>query len=129
MKLDKTAKITSTAHIFLVSNTRKSATYYEQSLGFGRTNFYGDEFCLTWRDQICIMLSQWENAADIKLVSTINSSVWDAYFWVDNVDLLFQEFKNNAAIIAYEPFDKDYGVREGVVKDLDGYQLAFGQLI
>lgn len=48
---------------------------------------------------------------------------------IRNVDELFKEFGSRRANISYDPFVKTYGIKEGAVYDLDGYQLAFGQIV
>ena len=84
---------------------------------------------MVWRDGHCIMLSLVADAHAIRSVSTVVPDVWDAYFWVQNIDTLFAEFVAQGARISYRPFLKPYGVKEGAVYGLDGYQLAFGQRI
>jgi uncharacterized glyoxalase superfamily protein PhnB len=44
----------------------------------------------------------------------------------DNVDGYCAEIKKNGAILRYEPKDWPYGMREFMVVDPDGNQLAFG---
>ena len=106
-----------------------AAEYYRDRLGFSFERFWGEPpgFCMVWRDDHCIMLSRVEDAAAVRPVSTVNPAVWDAYFWVRDVDRLFAELVARGAKIAAMPFDKPYEVREGVALDLDGHQIAFGQ--
>ena len=117
------------ANVLLVSGGGGGGEYYRDALGFRFDRFWGDppDFCMVWRDDQCVMLSQAPDPASIRSVSEAVPAVWDGYFWVADVDGLFEEFRSNGAKIACEPFLKPYGVREGVVLDPDGYQLAFGQ--
>ena len=117
------------ANVLLVSSVTASAEYYRDALGFKFDRYWGEppDFCMVWRDDQCVMLSQTPDAGAIRSVSQVVPAVWDGYFWVADVDALFAEFKANGAKIAHEPFLKPYGVKEGVVLDPDGYQLAFGQ--
>ena len=79
------------------------------------------------RDGFIIMLKQ----ADEGVTITPNrnqSGYWDAYVWVNNIDILFTEFKNNKAIIDYDPcIQEEYEMKEFAVRDLDGYVIAIGQ--
>src|SRR5690606_25121964 len=58
---------------------------------------------------------------------------WDSYFYsnFEGVGQLYEEFKTNGAIIAYEPvitkvLNKQW--KEFAVKDLDGYVMVFGEI-
>ena len=82
---------------------------------------------MVWRGEFCVMLSQTPNPADIRPISTVHPPVWDAYFWVRDVDGMFAEFKERGARIDYEPCEQEYGVREFAIFDVDGYQIAFGE--
>jgi uncharacterized glyoxalase superfamily protein PhnB len=55
--------------------------------------------------------------------------MWDAYFWVDDVDALYEEFVQRGAIIDYHLGTKPYGVREFGVQDIDEHDIAFGQVM
>lgn len=117
-------KILSGASVFLVSSVTRSAEYYRDSLGFRFDRYWGEPpgFCMVWRDEQCIMLSQVEDPDAIRP----RGSIWDAYMWVDDADALFKEFEAQKATIAMLDL-KHYGVKEGVIRDPDGYEIAFGQ--
>jgi uncharacterized glyoxalase superfamily protein PhnB len=55
--------------------------------------------------------------------------MWNAYFWVDDVDALYQEFVAAGAKIDYGLGNKPYGIREFGIQDLDGHDIGFGQPI
>jgi hypothetical protein len=55
--------------------------------------------------------------------------MWNAYFWVDDADAIYEEFKSRGAIIDYEIGNKPYNVREFGIQDLDGHDIAFGQIL
>ena len=50
----------------------------------------------------------------------------DAYFWVNNADALHAEYQSAGADVVCDPEDRAYGMREFLVRDLDGHVLAFG---
>jgi uncharacterized glyoxalase superfamily protein PhnB len=117
------------ACVFLVTDVVAAAEHYRDCLGFSYDRFWGDPpaFCMVWRDNHCVMLSRVADPTAVRPIAQANPSVWDAYFWVRDVDTLFEELKTRGARISYQPVLKDYGVREFAVWDLNGYQLAFGQ--
>ena len=54
--------------------------------------------------------------------------VWDAYVWINDADALYAEFRENGALIEYEPcIRRDYDMKEFAVRDPDGHVIAFGQ--
>jgi len=48
------------------------------------------------------------------------------YFVVSDADLLYNFQKDNAVEIIAPPENKEWGLREYAVRDLDGYYLLFG---
>jgi uncharacterized glyoxalase superfamily protein PhnB len=53
----------------------------------------------------------------------------DVYIYVDAVDFLHQELRGRGAIITQAPRNAPYGLRELEVEDLNGYRIAFGEVI
>jgi hypothetical protein len=51
----------------------------------------------------------------------------DAYLWVDDVDALYAEFRQQQVDIVMPPTLRIYGMKEIEVRDLDGYVLCFGE--
>jgi catechol 2,3-dioxygenase-like lactoylglutathione lyase family enzyme len=122
-------KIKSGASVFLVKDVQASAAYFRDAVGFRFDRFWGDPpgFCMVWRDEQCIMLSQVDEPGLIRPVSSVVPVVWDAYFWVDDVEAFHADLCARGARIECAPFAKPYGVKEFVVVDLDGHRLAFGE--
>lgn len=115
------------APLFLVSDLSRSLDYYCDVLGFNRPRLWGDPpfFAMPDYDGKIIMLQK----AGARGVLN-NQGSWDAYFWVRDAQLLFDRFRSNGAIVAYEPeLRESYGNLEFAVKDPDGYLLAFGQQV
>lgn len=132
MNNEQPAKIIGSAPLFLVTDVVKAAEYYRDILGFNYQGLWNDppNFCMPKRDNFIVMLLQIETASNALPNSKIesDSSTWDAYFWIDDADKLFNEFKANGVQIVYEPTVREYyDMKEFAVKDLDGYILAFGQ--
>jgi len=119
--------ILGSAPLFVVKDLLASVDYYTEKLGFERPKLWGDPpgFAMPHREGFIIMLQAVEDKAP-----NTNEGLWDAYFWVRDAHALFKEFKENGAIIAYEPELKEgYGNVEFAVKDPDGYLIAFAQEI
>ena len=93
-----------TAPYFMVRNLKESVTYYHRALGFNMPELWGEppSFAMPSRDGFIIMLKQAEQGVKIT-TSRDQSEFWDAYIWINNADVLFSEFKENGALIAYEP--------------------------
>lgn len=129
MKPDPDRKVLSGASVFIVADVVKAAGYYRDAMGFTFDRFWGEPpaFCMVWRNEQCVMLSQVADTKLIRPVSTVVPEIWDAYFWVDDAEGFFDEMKTKGVKIVSEPTMKSYRVLEFTVEDLDGYKLAFGE--
>lgn len=123
------SKIVGSAPILLVKDVVASADYYRDKVGFSYTRFWGEppRFCILWRGDFHLMLSQVEDSSVIVPHYEIVKGLWNVYFWVDDADAMYEELKGRGAIIDYELCDQPYGCREFGIQDLDGYDIAFGQ--
>lgn len=122
------ARLTSSAPVLLVRDVVAAANHYRDALGFAYDRVWGTppDFVILRRDGLHLMLSQALKDTAIIPHWKING-IWNVYFWVDDVDALFAEFKQHGATIDYELSDKPYDVREFGIQDLDGYDIGFGQ--
>lgn len=75
------------------------------------------------------MLSQVPDSADIRPNWTIVDKMWNVYFWVDDAAALYGELQQRGATIDYWLYDAPHGCREFGIQDLDGYDIAFGQIL
>jgi uncharacterized glyoxalase superfamily protein PhnB len=55
--------------------------------------------------------------------------LWNAYFWVDDVERLFGEIDGRGATIEYGLCDQFYDVREFALRDPDRQTIGFGQVL
>jgi len=124
----KTARLTSSAPVLLVREVVAAANYYRDTLGFTYDRFWGEppDFVILRRDGLHLMLSVAPTGSSITPNWKVNG-IWNVYFWVDDVDSLFEEFKKSGAKIDYNLEDKPYNVREFGIRDLDDYDIGFGQ--
>ncbi|MEO7600004.1 MAG: VOC family protein [Opitutus sp.] len=126
----KTARLTSSAPVLLVRDIVAAANHYRDALGFSYERFWGEpaNFVILRRDGLHVMLSLAPHGVGISPNWKVNE-IWNIYFWVDDVDSLFAELKGRGAKIDYELSNKPYDVREFGIQDLDGYDVAFGQVM
>lgn len=126
----KRAKLTGSAQIFIVRDVLATSDYYRDKMGFECT-LLGEpaQFCIAGRDNHHLMMAQAaETEQTLPLPKTI-PDMWDAYFWVDDIESLYVELDQRGVIIDYGLTVANYGVKEFGVKDIDGYEIAFGQII
>jgi uncharacterized glyoxalase superfamily protein PhnB len=124
-------QILGVAPVLLVRDVVASANYFRDKLGFSYDRLWGEPpgFCMVRRDGQTIMLSQ--APAEAKLIPhwRVVEQMWNAYFWVEDVEALYAEYKKSGAKIDYEVELKPYGVKEFGVQDLDDHDIAFGQVV
>lgn len=118
------------APYFPVRDVANTTNYYERVLGFKRDYVAGEppQFAILSRDGLPVMLRLVDDPKKI----TPNESqggTWDAFFWVRDVSMLFDELKANGADIVYGPTVQPYGIKEFAARDRDGHVLGFGQQI
>ncbi len=115
------------APCLMVSDVLRAHDYYADRLGFRSPRLWGDPptFCITGRDGLELMLAQ-VDAGNAVHPNSENQGRIDAYFWVNNADALHAEYQSAGADVVCDPEDRAYGMREFLVRDLDGHVLAFG---
>lgn len=125
------AKLTGSAAVLLVKDVVAGANYYRDKLGFSYDRLWGEppNFVILRRDGYSLMLSQTQDHARIMPNWRVVENIWNLYFWVDDVEAIYQDFQQRGAIIDYTLGMKGYGVKEFGVQDLDGYDIAFGQVM
>jgi catechol 2,3-dioxygenase-like lactoylglutathione lyase family enzyme len=119
------------APYFLVDDVFATAEFYRDILGFTFDEFFGNPpgFTIVERDDVRIMFRQVRPAKST--VAHPNRSVmdetFDAYIYVSDVDKLATELRAKQADIVEGPINRIYRMRELLVRDCNGYVLAFGQ--
>jgi len=124
-------KLTGVAPILLVKDIRAAADYWVSKIGFTEMELFGEpaNFAIGSRDGIRIMLSQVAPCAEIVPHWKTVNMMWNAYFWVDDAKALYEELTQRGAIIDYELHVKPYHVLEFGIQDLEGHDIAFGQIL
>jgi len=125
------SNLTYISPFFIVSSLKDSVSFYVNKLGF-ELRYIGPEddpyFAIVGRDHISIMLK--EIADDIKSIPNHTRhgwARWDAYIFVDEPDVLFEEYSSGGLTFRQSIRDDDDGLRGFEVTDADGYVLFFGR--
>jgi hypothetical protein len=127
----RAAKLTASSAVLLVRNVVKAANHYRDAMGFAYERFWGEppSFVILYRDGMYLMLKQVDDPKHVVPHWTVSDKLWDAYFWVSDVDALYAEFVRSGAKIDYGLCDQPYGCREFGTQDLDGHDIGFGQVM
>ena len=107
-----------------VPDVRVTAAWYEM-IGFAIVETYGDggqglSFAILSAGETRLMLNQGGSA------TTESRREVDLYVDTDNVDQQFTLLRDRVPVIA-EPGDTDYGMREFIIRDPNGFWITFGQ--
>jgi uncharacterized glyoxalase superfamily protein PhnB len=116
---------------FLVEDVVATAEFYRAVLGFTSCEFFGDppSFTIVTRDDVRLMFRQAPPSKTrvARPNPTVMDGTFDAYVYVSNVDDLATEMRATQADVIEGPINRIYGMRELLVRDCNGYVLAFGQ--
>ncbi len=124
-------KFLSAAPILLVKDVSKAANYWRDKLGFEYDGLFNDppDFCIVQRGGVSVMLAEVDASIEIVPHWKVKSQMWNVYIYVEDVDSYYEEVKQRGGIIDYHIGDKPYGCREFGVQDLEGHDIAIGQII
>ena len=114
--------LTRCSPMLAVSNPSVSVEYYRDRLGFEVEGVWGDHYAIVERDgiQIHFIGSDKKN----KEKATFRGG---AYISLQDVEAYYREVNGRGADTSSAPQDTDYGMREFVVQDPDGWSISFGQ--
>ncbi len=116
--------------VFACTEIENTAKYYQEVLGFNIIKNRLDikePHISVYRDDAGIILIK--TNSEIKSNKKLHGYGYDAYFVVENIEELLNEFKNSGANIAVELNITDYQHKEFVVEDINGLYLGFGEFI
>ncbi|MGH6663705.1 MAG: VOC family protein [Pseudolabrys sp.] len=125
------ARVLRQAAVLFASDLPKTIAYWTEKIGFDQHGIFGTppEFAIMEYGNAFVMLRQAPPGHRIVPNWRINEGLWNAYFWVDDVETLFKDVKRRDATIDYGLCDQFYGVREFAVHDPDMQSIGFGQLL
>lgn len=118
-------KITGTRFVLAVKDLKKSATYYQDQLGFKSVWTDGNWHYLK-RELFFVMLGECKD--DVSAFETNNHSYF-AYIEMEHLPALYEEYLNKDVDIIAELDDKDWGQREFAICTIDGHRVMFGEAI
>ncbi len=99
-----------------VRDPQETARYYRDILGF-EYDFGGERYAVVWRDNAAVHFAKSDQpASGVKL-----------FLWVKDADEVYEEFRSKGAQIKVEIGDREYGVRDFGVEDLNGLEVVIGQ--
>ena len=125
----KPAKLIGSAPVLFVRNIHAATEHYRDAMGFSFEKIFGEppSFAILRRDNMYVIVKQIDDHKHIVPRWTVSAGLWDMYFWVDDVEALYQEFVGRGAKIDYGLCDQPYGCREFGTQDIDGHDIGFGQ--
>jgi predicted enzyme related to lactoylglutathione lyase len=117
------------ATVLLVEDVRRATDYYRDALGFD-VELYDripDHYGYAQRDGCHVHFACFDGVSARPNSEVVPPDMFDAYFWVDDVDRVYADVVERGAEVVHGPVDQGYGLREFRVRDSEGYILAFGQ--
>lgn len=106
------------APLLLVPDVLAAATFYHGTLGFqSDADGVSPEYAVVWRDNAAVHFAPSDRApAGVRI-----------FFWVKDVDALYDDVRRNGAEVVEPIGTRDYHVRDFSIRDLNGVELVFGQ--
>lgn len=120
------SQIHSTVPVIGTDDIRKSLSYYTEVLGFSPDFEFGNPIVYAG-----------VKSGDAEIYFTYDPKLSDAlkerkinpeiFIWLSDVDSLFKEHVTKGAEIVEPIYDRPWGARQYVVKEINGYHLKFAQ--
>jgi catechol 2,3-dioxygenase-like lactoylglutathione lyase family enzyme len=119
------------ASVLFASNLPATIAYWQDKLGFEQHGIFGEPpvFAIMEYGKAFAMLKQAPEGLSIVPYLQISEGLWNAYFWVDDVQSMFDDMRARGATIDYGLCDQFFDVREFAVHDPDRQSIGFGQLL
>lgn len=114
------------APYFPVADVAATVAHYRDTLGFQVEYLAGSEFAIVARDGCALMFRRVPEPGRIVPIAS-QGGTWDAFWWISDVQALFEELLRKNAVIVYPITLQPYGMKEFAVRDPDGHVLGFGQ--
>jgi len=126
------AKLVNVAPILSSADARRTAAYYHGVLGFDVVEHYeaSEPFAALYRDDVEIVVVE-TRRGDVESNLDRYGAGYDLYLdpeTVEDVDLLYAEFRHAGAQILLEPALTPYGSYEFAVEDIDGHRIGIGRI-
>ena len=106
------------APLLLVPDVRATADFYRSVLGFtSDSGADAPEYSVVWRDNAAVHLAQGEHAPTGVRI----------FFWVKDVNTLYEEVVQRGAAIVVPIGTRSYRVRDFALRDPNGVMVVCGQ--
>lgn len=106
------------APLFLVPDVSATADFYRRILGFqADPGTDTPEYSVLWRDNAAVHLAKGENSPTGARV----------FFWVKDVNALYEQVIQRGGSIAVPIGTRPYGVRDFSIRDPNGIEVVCGQ--
>lgn len=125
----KEIKLTKAVPHFAVADVVATAEYYCEVLGFQLLGYFLDPpvFAMVARDGVELHFGKQDEGQAAVPNSSFRGIGLDAYVFAENVVGLAEELSAKGADIIEGPVVRVYGCTEIVVRDCNGYKIAFGE--
>jgi catechol 2,3-dioxygenase-like lactoylglutathione lyase family enzyme len=120
------AKIVHSRCVLAVRDLEISTRYYVDVLGFQKDPIHAPGWSFLTRDQFRIMLGE---CVDERPAGELGNHSYFAYWNVEGVDDLYEEFRAKGALLTSGPMNKPWGLREFALKTPDGHRITCGELL
>ncbi len=112
---------------FVVPDVVRAAEYYRDILGFAIVGYFWEPpvYAIVQRDGVELHFGRQDGERSGGNRAVRCDGV-DAYVRVTAVDALADEFRARGADVLEGPVTRGYGMREMLVRDRDGFVIAFG---
>jgi predicted enzyme related to lactoylglutathione lyase len=106
------------APLLLVADVAATAAFYRRILGFkSDPGTETPDYCVVWRDNAAVHLAKGEHPPTGVRI----------FFWVKNVNALYEEVIERGAVIAAPIETRPYRVRDFSIRDPNGVVVVLGQ--
>ncbi len=117
-------KIVNSRCVLAVRDLAVSTKYYTEVLGFARDPINADGWSFLSRDAFRVMLGE---CRDDRPAGELGNHSWYAYWNVERIDELYQEFVSRGASVWGPPANKPWGLREFGLSTPDGHRIVCGE--
>jgi uncharacterized glyoxalase superfamily protein PhnB len=123
MMISPNIMITSAVPVIAVSDSARSEDYYCRVLGFQKMFAYRPD--TSKRDPCYLGVARDGVWLHLQSFKPERAGMTDAFLWVADVDLLYEEISARGAVTQLPPTDQTWGTREAGIRDPDGNVLVF----
>lgn len=123
------SKILGSATQLVVADVVKTAEFYRDQLGFKIVDYFLDPpvYAMVERNGIQVHFGKADHDSVQQSNVPLRQVGFDLYFWVSDIEALFEEFSSKDVKIIEPLTTRVYGNVEFSVRDLNGFKLVFGQ--